>query len=233
MAGPSRRTRSSWISWGRAVYGASLNPLREIRQATSARRGARAGCEQYRRRPIGRDLGRARNDQLARAIDAPGPAAVRKVEQAPRGIGDLFVDMNRCTRTFSFDMAEKSRRDQTTRSATRQASPFALRRLAKRGGTAPREMRFDLGIIEIGAGTRQCLAHLLTKPAIVSLAVAHELERKHPFVGRARQQDPHGVGYRETHVFQNRGGLFLHVRIDAGLDEGIRSHSDLLRSPLM
>ena len=55
---------------------------------------------------IGRDLGRARNDQLARAIDAPGPAAVRKVEQAPRGIGDLFVDMNRCTRTFSFDMAE-------------------------------------------------------------------------------------------------------------------------------
>jgi hypothetical protein len=27
---------------------------------------------------IGRDIGRARNDQLARAIDAPGPAAVRK-----------------------------------------------------------------------------------------------------------------------------------------------------------
>ena len=124
MAGPSRRTRSSWISWGRAVYGASLNPRREIRQATSARRGARAGCEQYRRRPIGRDLGRARNDQLARAIDAPGPAAVRKVEQAPRGIGDLFVDMNRCTRTFSFDMAEN-----IVAIRQREARPDKLHRL--------------------------------------------------------------------------------------------------------
>jgi hypothetical protein len=49
---------------------------------------------------------------------------------------------------------------------------------------------------------------------------------------RARQQDPHGVGHRQTHVFQNRCGRFLYVCIDAGLDEGIRSHSDLLRSPL-
>src|SRR6476660_3629578 len=98
-----------------------------------------------------------------------------------------------------------------------------LRRFSKRSGTALREMRFDLGLIEIGPGIRQRLAHLLTKPAIVSLAVAHELERKHPLVGRACQQDSHGVGYRETHAFQNRSGLFLYVRIDAGLDEGIRS----------
>ena len=73
---------------------------------------------------IGRDLGRARNDQLARAIDAPGPAAVRKVEQAPRGIGDLFVDMNRCTRTFSFDMAEN-----IVAIRQREARPDMLHRL--------------------------------------------------------------------------------------------------------
>ena len=76
-----------------------------------------------------------------------------------------------------------------------------LRRFSKRGGTELREIRSDLGIIEIGSGIRQRLAHLLTKLAVVSLAVAHELERKHAFVGRARQQDPHGSD-RQTRVLQ-------------------------------
>jgi hypothetical protein len=43
---------------------------------------------------VGRDIGCARNDKLARPNDAPGPAALRKVEQAPRGIGDPLVDVN-------------------------------------------------------------------------------------------------------------------------------------------
>ena len=78
------------------------------------------------------------------------------------------------------------------------SSRYKSIRFSKRSGTALCEMCFDLGIIEIGPVSS--LTYLLTKPAIVSLAVAHELQRKHPFIGRARQQDPHGVGYRETHV---------------------------------
>jgi hypothetical protein len=82
-------------------------------------------------------------------------------------------------------------------------------------------MRFDLGIIEIGAGIRQGLTHLFAESAVVSLTVAHELKRKHAFVGCARQQNMHGVGHCETHIFQYRRGLFLYVCVDAGLDEGI------------
>ena len=43
---------------------------------------------------VGRDIGCARNDKLPRASDAPEPTALRKVEQAPRGVGDPFIDMN-------------------------------------------------------------------------------------------------------------------------------------------
>ena len=78
-------------------------------------------------------------------------------------------------------------------------------------------MRFDFGIIEVGAGVHQGLTHFLAEPAIVSLAVAHELKRKHSFVGCARQQNPHGADADHDH----RGGLFLYVCVDAGLDEGI------------
>ncbi len=52
------------------------------------------------------DIRCARDDQLARAGDAPGPATVRKVEQAPRSIGNLFVNMDRRTRILGLDVAE-------------------------------------------------------------------------------------------------------------------------------
>lgn len=67
-----------------------------------------------------------------------------------------------------------------------------LRRFSKRGGRALGEMRFDLRSIEIGPVSASASLHLLTKPAVVRLAVAHDFERKYPFVGRACQQDPHG-----------------------------------------
>jgi hypothetical protein len=57
---------------------------------------------------IGCDIRCARDDQLARASDTPRAATVRKVEQAPRGIGDLFVNMNRRTGILGFDVAENA-----------------------------------------------------------------------------------------------------------------------------
>lgn len=57
---------------------------------------------------VGRDIGRARDDQLARAGDTPGSAAFGKVEQAPRSIGNLFVNMNRGTRILGFNVAENT-----------------------------------------------------------------------------------------------------------------------------
>ena len=62
-------------------------------------------------------------------------------------------------------------------------------------------------------------------------AVALELERQHSFVGCARQQNPHGVGDRETHIFfQYRGGLVFYVCVDAGLDDR-PDQSMILRGP--
>jgi hypothetical protein len=52
---------------------------------------------------VGRDMGV--RGKLARASDAPGPAALRKVELAPRGVGDPFVDMNGGTEAFGFGRA--------------------------------------------------------------------------------------------------------------------------------
>ncbi|MGY2809632.1 hypothetical protein ACVIHF_006362 [Bradyrhizobium sp. USDA 4506] len=36
----------------------------------------------------------------------PGPAAVRKLERAPRSIGNLFVNMDRRARILGLDVAE-------------------------------------------------------------------------------------------------------------------------------
>jgi hypothetical protein len=59
---------------------------------------------------VGRDIGRARQ---ARACQrCARPAALRKVELAPRGVGDPFVDMNGGTEAFGFG-----------RSGIRPASP--------------------------------------------------------------------------------------------------------------
>jgi hypothetical protein len=73
---------------------------------------------------VGRHIGRARNDKLARPSDAPGPAALRKVEQAPRGVSDLFVDMNSGSRAFGFDVAEN-----VVPIGAREARPDELQRL--------------------------------------------------------------------------------------------------------
>jgi hypothetical protein len=52
---------------------------------------------------VGRDIGRARQ---ARACQrCARPAALRKVELAPRGVGDPFVDMNGGTEAFGFGRA--------------------------------------------------------------------------------------------------------------------------------
>jgi len=48
--------------------------------------------------------------KLARASNAPGPAALRKVELAPRSVGDPFVDMNGGTEAFGFGRAGDTRR---------------------------------------------------------------------------------------------------------------------------
>src|SRR5260364_304738 len=55
---------------------------------------------------VRRDIRCARDDQLARACDAPGPTTVRKVEQAPRGIGNPLVNMNRGKWVLGFDVTE-------------------------------------------------------------------------------------------------------------------------------
>ena len=73
------------------------------------------GTEQVRR-----EIRCTRNDQLARPSDTPRRTAIRKVEQAPRGIRNLFVDMDRGTRILGLDVAENAVAiDRTTRSATR------------------------------------------------------------------------------------------------------------------
>ena len=73
---------------------------------------------------VGRDIGRARNDKLPRASDAPGPTALRKVEQAPHGVDDLFVDMNGGTGAFGLDVAEY-----VVAIGPREARPDELQRL--------------------------------------------------------------------------------------------------------
>src|SRR5258708_28317193 len=73
---------------------------------------------------VGRDIRRARNDKLPRASDAPGPTALRKVEQAPHGVGDLFVDMNGGAGAFGFDVAEY-----VVAIGPREARPDELQRL--------------------------------------------------------------------------------------------------------
>ncbi len=111
---------------------------------------------------VGRDISVRGMTNSRVPATRPGPATVRKVEQAPRGIGNLFINMNRCTGILGFDVAEnaieigqrESRPDEFHRSCSATFS--------KRSGTALREMCFDLGIIEIGPGIRQCLAHLRT-----------------------------------------------------------------------
>lgn len=39
----------------------------------------------------------ARDDQLVRSSETPGPVTVGKVEQAPHGIGNLSINLNRGT----------------------------------------------------------------------------------------------------------------------------------------
>ncbi|KAH2812612.1 hypothetical protein KXV85_005078, partial [Aspergillus fumigatus] len=55
---------------------------------------------------VGCHIGRAGDDELARAGDAAGTAALRKVDQAARCGGDPLVDGDRRARIVRFDMGE-------------------------------------------------------------------------------------------------------------------------------
>lgn len=62
--------------------------------------------DRVRHYDISCDIGRAYNDELARACHAAGAAAFRKVEKQARRRGDPFVDSDRCAWVLSLDMGE-------------------------------------------------------------------------------------------------------------------------------
>src|SRR3954452_23614075 len=88
---------------------------------------------------VRRNIRCTRNDQLARPSDTPRPTAIRKVEEAPRGSGNLFVDMNRSARILGLDIAEnavaigqrETRPDEFHRSCSGAFRSAAARRCAK------------------------------------------------------------------------------------------------------
>src|ERR1700730_13698337 len=163
---------------------------------------------------IGRDIGRARNDQLARA-----KRSVRQHEP-------LHAELSASIWLKISSRSDNAKRDQTCFTVCAPPPREARRHGAARNALRPRNHRDRGGYPPVpGAPSHETSYR---KPGCCSRARA-EASLRWPCAsaGSARR------GYRETHVFQNRGGLFLHVRIDAGLDEGIGSHRDLLRSPLM
>ena len=91
--------------------------------------------------------------------------------------------------------------------------------LSKRQDAAFSKMRLNRVILDVRALVLKRLTHFRTKPCVMGLAGAQELDRKRPLSRRPGQQDANSIGNGHTHIFQDDRSAISHFGVDPRLHQ--------------
>jgi hypothetical protein len=147
--------------------------------------------------PIGGDVRRAIDDQLACSLNASWPSHPRHLNKGLDTVFNPIVDEDRGVRAIRFDVIENC--DSIGESKDR---PFKIHELAFSllpcGRTPPRKMRLHLILGNRGAWIIQRFLDSRAKPCIMFSGILCEGERKSAFIGRPCQQNSYRIRNRNT-----------------------------------